>query len=196
MRGGRYGLVPTRSAGRIAPAAAFCRRERHEPRPAYGRCVPASKYLDSPPTTSDAAPRLRVAVARIDRLLAREVLGGLTRTQFSVLGVLARQGQQRLSALADREGLNPTMLSRVVGALEKSGWVTRTPDPRDGRAVLVEITAGGRELYTQSQRERSARVQEYLDGLGADDADRLVAALPLLEGVADHLWRHQAQGAR
>jgi DNA-binding MarR family transcriptional regulator len=159
--------------------------------------VPASKYLDPPPTTSDVAQRLRVAVARIDRLLAREVLrGALTRTQFSVLGVLARQGQQRLSALADREGLNPTMLSRVVGALEKSGWVVRAPDPRDGRAVIVETTAEGRQRYEQLQRERSALVQEYVDGLAADEADRLATALPLLEGLADHLWRHQAGGAR
>lgn len=155
--------------------------------------MPASKYLDPPPTASDAAPRLRAAVARIDRLLAREVLGSvLTRTQFSVLGVLARRGQQRLSDLADREGLNPTMLSRVVGVLEKSGWVERSPDPRDGRAVLVGITAGGRQLYEQLQRERSALIQEYLDGLDREDADRLAAALPLLEGLAGHLLHHRA----
>jgi DNA-binding MarR family transcriptional regulator len=161
--------------------------------------VPASKYLDPPTTTSEVALRLRTAVARIDRRLAREVLGSvLTRTQFSVLGVLARQGQQRLGDLVAREGLNPTMLSRVVGALEKSGWANRSPDPRDGRAVLVGITAEGRQLYEQLQRERSALIQEYLDGLTREDADRLVAALPLLEGLADHLWRHGdgAGGAR
>jgi DNA-binding MarR family transcriptional regulator len=152
--------------------------------------VPASKYPAAPAPVG-AAPRLRAAVARIDRLLAREVLGGaLTRTQFSVLGALARQGPQRLSALADREGLNPTMLSRVVGALERSGWVERTPDPGDGRAVVAVITAAGRRRYEQLQADRSALVQEYLDGLDPADAGRLAAALPLLEGLADHLREH------
>jgi DNA-binding MarR family transcriptional regulator len=154
--------------------------------------VPASKYL---PTTPDTALRLRVAVARIDRLLAREVLGSaLTRTQFSVLGALARQGPLRLSDLADREGLNPTMLSRVVGALERSGWVERTPDPGDGRAVVAAVTGEGRRRYEQLQADRSALVQEYLHGLDADGAARLAAALPLIEGLADHLRDHQRTG--
>ena len=158
--------------------------------------MPASKYSLAPSTTSETVPRLRAAVARIDRLLAREVLGGvLTRTQFSVLGALARQGQQRLSALVDREGLNPTMLSRVVGALEKSGWVERSPDPADGRAVVVGITPAGTQLYEQLQRDRSALIQEYLDGLDPGDADRLAAALPLLEGLAEHLWNHHRAGS-
>jgi DNA-binding MarR family transcriptional regulator len=171
-----------------------CRRPRTHDR-AYAQCVPASKYLP-PPTATDTALRLRAAVARIDRLLAREVLGSaLTRTQFSVLGALARQGQQRLSALADREGLNPTMLSRVVGALEKAGWVERTPDPGDGRAVVAAITGEGRQRYEQLQADRSALVQEYLDGLDADDAARLAAALPLLEGLAEHLREHHRTGA-
>jgi DNA-binding MarR family transcriptional regulator len=152
--------------------------------------VRASKYFP-PPSPAGTAPRLRAAVARIDRLLAREVLGSaLTRTQFSVLGALARQGQQRLSDLADREGLNPTMVSRVVAALERSGWVERTPDPGDGRAVVAGITAEGRRRYEQLQAERSALVQEYLDGLDAEDAARLAAALPVLEGLAEHLREH------
>ena len=108
--------------------------------------MPASKLLSA----TDTASRLRVAVARIDRLLGREVLrSDLTRTQFSVLATLAREGELRLSALGEREGLNPTMLSRVVAALERAGWVERAPDP--------------------------------------DDAGRVAAALPLLEGLADHL---------
>jgi DNA-binding MarR family transcriptional regulator len=157
--------------------------------------VRASKYFP-PPSPAGTAPRLRAAVARIDRLLAREVLGSaLTRTQFSVLGALARQGRLRLSDLADREGLNPTMLSRVVGVLERYGWVERAPDPSDGRAALAGITAEGRQRYEQLQAERSGLIQDYLDGLAAADAARLAAALPLLEGLADHLREHHRTGA-
>jgi DNA-binding MarR family transcriptional regulator len=155
--------------------------------------VPASNL---PPSPSDVASRLRVAVARIDRLLGREVLrSDLTRTQFSVLATLAREGEQRLSALGEREGLNPTMLSRVVAALERSGWVERAPDPDDGRAALVSATAAGRALHARLRRERSALVEEWLTGLANDDAGRLVAALPLLEGLADHLVEHASARA-
>ncbi|MCU1605958.1 MAG: MarR family transcriptional regulator [Modestobacter sp.] len=143
----------------------------------------------------DTATRLRVAVARIDRLLSREVLGsGLTRTQFSVLGAVARRGEQRLGDLADREGVNPTMLSRVVGALEGAGHVRRLPDPLDRRAVVVEVTPAGIDLYEQLQRERSALIDEYLAGLRPEEAGQLAAALPLLEGLANHLQRAAPSG--
>jgi DNA-binding MarR family transcriptional regulator len=151
--------------------------------------VPASKL----PLPTETASRLRVAVARIDRLLSREVLGGdLTRTQLSVLATLVREGEKRPSALGEREGLNPTMLSRVVAALERSGWVERAPDPDDGRASLVSATAAGRALHARLRRERSALIEEWLGGLADDDAGRLAAALPLLEGLADHLVEHHA----
>ena len=139
---------------------------------------------------AETAARLRTAVARIDRLLSRQVLGSsLTRTQFSVLGVLARTGEQRLADLLDREGLNPSMLSRVVGALERDGWVDRSPDPADRRAAVVAITPAGASLHQRLQRERSALVEDWLAGLDGAAERRLVAALPLLEGLAEELRR-------
>jgi DNA-binding MarR family transcriptional regulator len=161
--------------------------------------VPASKSPSPDPSVvaGDVAARLRAAVARIDRLSSREVLGSaLTRTQFSVLGALARRGEQRLSDLVEREGLNPTMLSRVVGARERNGWAVRSQHPDDGRAVLVEVTPAGRELYQRLQRERSALIEEHLRGLTGEQARTLVAALPLLEGLADHMADHLAEHLR
>ena len=136
----------------------------------------------------ETATRLRGVIARTDRLLARQVTGsGLTRTQFSVLGALVHRGQLRLGALVDLEGLNPTMLSRIVGALETAGLLRRTPDPADGRAVVLEVTGDGRELHQQLQRERTALIEDYLQALPPEQTRRLVAALPVLEGLADHL---------
>ncbi len=145
--------------------------------------MPASNYRPE-----GTAARLRAAVARIDRLLARDVLGsGLTRTQFSVLGAVVRRGSQRLGDLADREGVNPTMLSRVVAGLERSGLVRRATDPDDGRAVLVEPTEDGAQLYARLQGERSAHIEDHLAGLDAAQRAALDAALPVLEGLAEAL---------
>ena len=151
----------------------------------------ASNYSGGGP--AEVAGRLRTAVTRIDRLLSREVLGGtLTRTQFSVLGVLAREGEQRLPDLVEREGLNPSMLSRVVGVLEREGWADRLPAPGDGRAVLVRITPAGAELHQRLQRERSALITGWLSGLDDEAGQRLVGALPLLEDLAEDLARRRA----
>jgi len=132
--------------------------------------------------------RLRAVIAQVDRLLAREVVGSrLTRTQVSVLFALVRQGSRRPGDLAEREGINPTLMSRVVGGLETAGLARRVPDPEDGRAVRVDATPEGVRLYEQLQRDRARLIADYVDGLSSEDGDRLLAALPVLEGLAVHL---------
>ena len=141
--------------------------------------------MDSLP--SDAA-RLRTAIARADRLLAREGAGaGLTRTELSVLGAVARMDSASLALLADREGLNPSMLSRVVTALTNAGLVQRRSHPDDGRQGVVEITPAGAELYDRLQRDRTALLADYLDRLPAEDAATLHRSLDVIEGLVEHL---------
>jgi DNA-binding MarR family transcriptional regulator len=136
----------------------------------------------------EVAARLRAAVARCDRLLVRRAgSAGLTRTQHSVLGTVVRDGAQRLAALAAHDGLHATMLSRVVGALEQEGLVTRVADPTDARQVVVGATASGRRVYRRSQRERAELVAAHLRRLPPDQARCLSEALPLLEALADEL---------
>ncbi|MFW3169563.1 MarR family winged helix-turn-helix transcriptional regulator [Geodermatophilus sp. CPCC 206100] len=155
--------------------------------------MPRSNNSAAPPAAG-AAVRLRGAIARIDRFLSREGAGGLTRTQVSVLFGLVRFGEQRIGDLAEREGVNPTMLSRVVARLDDDGLIQRVPDARDGRAVLVAATPAGEQLVARLQHERARAIAGYLEGLEAEDARRLEAALPLLEGLADHLHQRRTGG--
>ncbi|MGW0043231.1 MarR family winged helix-turn-helix transcriptional regulator [Rhodococcus sp. NPDC003348] len=135
--------------------------------------------------TEDEITRLKIALARISRIVDRRVSGGgLTRTQLSVLGTAARLGPLGLGALAETEGLNPTMLSRVVGKLEGDGLLRRSADPADRRAARVQVTEDGEALH---RRLRSERTQLFADALGRlpdEDADAVVAALPAIEALA------------
>ena len=68
--------------------------------------------------------RLRIAFGRISRTVDRQVSGdSMTRTQLSVLSTVAHLESIGMGELAEYEGLNPTMLSRVVGKLEARGLV-------------------------------------------------------------------------
>jgi len=92
-------------------------------------------------------PKPSVTLTRITRVLDRQSRGHiLTGTQDSVLATAARLGPVRITELAEVEGINPTMMSRIVGKLEDAGLLHRRPDPDDRRAALVEPTAAGREL--------------------------------------------------
>lgn len=138
----------------------------------------------------DDISRLRVALARIARLVDRQVSGdGMTRTQLSVLGTAARLGDLGISELAEIEGLNPTMLSRLVGKLEVAGLVRRSPDADDRRAVRVQVTAAGVALHERLRQQRTALFADRLAGLSAEHAADLLAALPAIEALADNMRR-------
>ncbi|WP_219413046.1 MarR family winged helix-turn-helix transcriptional regulator [Pseudonocardia nigra] len=130
--------------------------------------------------------RLRIALARISRMLDRQSRGdSLTRTQTSVLGTVARLGPVRISELAEIEGVNPTMLSRIVAKLEDAGLLRRRPDPADGRAALVEVTDAGAAEHRRLRTERTQLLTARLTAMPEAHAAELLAALPALECLAE-----------
>lgn len=130
--------------------------------------------------------RLRAVVGQLSRRLTALARGaGMTPTQLSVLGVLARRGPLRLSELADIEGLNPTMLSRVVAVLEGEGLVRRLPDPDDRRAARVETTALGRRSHDRLRTQRGRVLADALASLSPEQVAAIEAALPALEALTE-----------
>jgi DNA-binding MarR family transcriptional regulator len=135
--------------------------------------------------SGETVDRLRGAVTRITRVFDRQVTaGGLTRTQLSVLASVDTRGPIGLGELADIEGVNPTMLSRVVGKLEEAGLIQRQPDPDDRRAARVDVTAAGAKVRRKLLSERSQLLAERLTALPDDQIALLLAALPALEALS------------
>jgi DNA-binding MarR family transcriptional regulator len=138
----------------------------------------------------DTVTRLRAVVSRLSRLLrSTQAATGLTPTQISVLVTVVRLGPIKLGDLAAFEGLNPTMLSRIVAQLGEAGLVRRAPHPDDRRAGLVEATAAGRRLRERIRQERNDALAAQLAGLDEAELDALGAALPTLELLAERLKR-------
>jgi DNA-binding MarR family transcriptional regulator len=138
--------------------------------------------------TTELPSRTRTVIARLSRRLRQTRAGAdLTTSQYQVLATTVRHAPVRLTRLADLEGLNPTMLSRIVGKLEADGLVGRTSDPSDGRVAVLTATRKGRDLVTRVRRERTDALSLVLDGLDDDQRRALVAALPVLESMAEAL---------
>jgi MarR family 2-MHQ and catechol resistance regulon transcriptional repressor len=68
-------------------------------------------------------------------------------TQCYALGALVAAGPMTLNALAGELFLDKSTASRTVDALEKKGYVMRSTNPGDARALKIEITAGGQHLH-------------------------------------------------
>jgi DNA-binding MarR family transcriptional regulator len=139
---------------------------------------------------TDTAARLRATIGRLSRRLRPTAAGtaaGLTPTRVTVLLDVVRRERARLADVASAEGINPTMLSRVIADLVEAGLVERASDERDRRTVWVKPTAAGRRLAERMRRERTDAVNLALEGLTETERAMVRRALPALEALAEQL---------
>jgi DNA-binding MarR family transcriptional regulator len=129
--------------------------------------------------------RLRVALARLSRRLRRHELAGLTPTQLAALATIGKTGPMRLGDLAAAEGIAPSTLTRLVTALEESGYVRRCADPSDARASTITITAHGQDALERIRTENTLMLTASLELLTPEQRSALAAALPVLEQLAE-----------
>ena len=101
--------------------------------------------------------RLGVAVARLARgFRSTSSAHGLSPSQLSVLSTVVRAGPVGVSELAAGEGLNPTLLSRVVGRLEEQGLVAARARGR-GPALRRRGANRGRPAHAGEDPRRAQR---------------------------------------
>ena len=129
--------------------------------------------------------RLRVALARLSRRLRRHELAGLTPTQLAALATVERTGPMRLGDLAAAEGIAPSTLTRLVTALEDSGYVRRFADPSDARASTLAITPHGQDALERIRTESTLVLAASLRLLTPAQRSALAEALPVLEQLAE-----------
>jgi DNA-binding MarR family transcriptional regulator len=149
----------------------------------------ASKHsIKIPEIVMDAelVVRLRGVIPRLARQFNETSTGAdLTPTQYSVLALVRVRGPLGLAELTELEGLNPTMLSRIVKVLDERGLIRRLPDPSDMRAARVEVTPEGARLHEQVREQRTQVLTEWLERLPAETAEQLLAAVPAMEALAE-----------
>ncbi|QJS99496.1 MarR family transcriptional regulator [Streptomyces asoensis] len=68
----------------------------------------------------------------------------LDRAAVALLRQVADSEPLRPGELAQRLGVEASHVTRTVQQLQKSGYVTRVPDPDDGRAQRIQLTEAGR----------------------------------------------------
>ena len=134
---------------------------------------------------AELVARLRGVIPRLARQLNDTSTGeDLTPTQYSVLALVRMRGPIGLAELNELEGLNPTMLSRIVKVLDERGLIRRLPKPNDMRAALVEATPEGEQVHDRVRAQRTQVLSECLGRLPAETVETLLAAVPAMEELA------------
>ena len=93
---------------------------------------------------------------------------GLTYTQYVTLVALSEVDEQTVGELGDKLFLESNTLTPILKKLEVLGLVERRRNPADERQVRVQLTAGGRKLRLEVEKNASRLVKST--GLGGDFA--------------------------
>src|SRR4051794_10526881 len=105
----------------------------------------------------------------------------LTPSQVDLLNPLLEAGDGLgLRELARTVGIAAPTATRMVDGLESRGFLTRARDPRDGRAVLIALTAAGAEALHERRAHMLARRRAMFDQLTPDERRAAVQVLARL----------------
>ncbi|GAC47403.1 MarR family winged helix-turn-helix transcriptional regulator [Gordonia aichiensis] len=139
-------------------------------------------------TTSDVAV-LHHQLVRVTRALRTSGAGNnLSVGTASALWTINAHGPLRMSALAEREAVALPTVSRLVAGLEQLGYVTRTPDPEDGRARLLVATPEGADVITHARSKKAQLLRAAMDRLDVQQQQRVHAAITdLADALAEEI---------
>ncbi|MEF2071052.1 MarR family winged helix-turn-helix transcriptional regulator [Consotaella aegiceratis] len=144
-------------------------------------------------TSPDTATPLETTVTELSlavglllrRLRAETNQDGLTWSQTTALGRLAKTGPMTTADLARVEVVKPQSMGATLSELERAGLVERHRHPSDGRQVLFALTADG----VEARRKRSAAKQKWLleamAGFTPEERETLMSAVALIKRLAE-----------
>ncbi len=104
--------------------------------------------------------------ANVGGLLAKV---GLHVGQEMVLLELWKEDGLKGSELADRLGVEPPTITRMIRRMESCGFVERRPDPADARSFRVHLTEKGRALEEPVARIWKEAEKKTLQGISPEE---------------------------
>ena len=116
--------------------------------------------------------------ALLDRQLEQDE--GISNYEYSVLARLSmvEGATMRLSDLAALCNSTLPRLSKVMARFEQRSWITRLPDPDNGRYTLARLTEAGLQKVVASAPGHVEEVRQLVfDSLSATQQRNLAAAL-------------------
>ncbi len=108
----------------------------------------------------------------------------LTTAQMKLMQRIGTSGT-RLTDLAEQAQVTKPTASYLVDQLEARGWVQRVPDPTDGRARLVRLTARAEQVIPIANAAIAEVTAEWETHLGSRQMSQLRRALTALRQISD-----------
>lgn len=107
---------------------------------------------------------------------------GIGLSDYLVLNQLysAPSEKMRRSDLAERVGLSPSGVTRLLNPLQKIGLVEKEANPRDARISLVALTITGKKVYEEARVSFDHASATLLEPLGTERRSTLSELLKIV----------------
>ncbi|MGE0230414.1 MAG: MarR family winged helix-turn-helix transcriptional regulator [Flavobacteriaceae bacterium] len=101
----------------------------------------------------------------------------LTLSASRALAVLIRNQGVSQSGLSELTNIEPMAMVRVLDRLERMGYITRKPDPKDRRARILKTTPAAEEVVKRIWEMSDQTRAQAFDGISDEERERFIATL-------------------
>jgi DNA-binding MarR family transcriptional regulator len=104
-----------------------------------------------------------------DQIGALLPLSGFQYHVLSVISELQKQGPVSVGSVAQALHAGANYVTMETRKLEAIGFISKKPNPQDGRGVLLEVTAAGKKALTRIAPQQCAINDALFDGFSIRD---------------------------
>ena len=108
---------------------------------------------------------------------------GITMPQSSVLGMLMKNGEMKITELSNKLTLSSSTVSGIVDRLEKQQLVERSRSEEDRRIVYVKASPKFIEMHKESSKKIERSFEELLDTGTTEEIDKIIDGLKTLKKI-------------
>jgi MarR family transcriptional regulator, lower aerobic nicotinate degradation pathway regulator len=120
---------------------------------------------------------LRQVWQRHAAIFTRDIGINLTPTQWAALAKLNETGPCSQNQLGRLTAMDVATIKGVIDRLTARGLTETSPDPQDGRRLLVSLTRAGQEMAEKAASNALAISKETLAPLDAKERETLIGLL-------------------
>jgi MarR family transcriptional regulator, lower aerobic nicotinate degradation pathway regulator len=123
---------------------------------------------------------LRQVWQRHATIFAKEIGINLTPTQWAAVSKLAETGPCSQNQLGRLTAMDVATIKGVIDRLTARGLTETSPDPEDGRRLLVSLTRAGQQVAEKAAPNALTITRETLAPLDARERETLISLLSKL----------------
>ncbi len=100
--------------------------------------------------------------------------------EMRALLFVGRHPMRTQKDLVEHSGTDKAQIARMLGTLEKKGWLERLPHPQDARSRCLTLSPAGQSVFERMRERRRGITVQMLEGFS--DEEQL-----LLQGLLERM---------